>query len=360
MKNESVYNVFDYLEWRGDLTFSEAPFNEIDNLIFAVISYFDLDGYVDMGRGNEKTIKEIISEYKAPEEEKKKLITMSPYTVYSFVKAVSATRRFGNIPICFYENIIDEKKCMQFSAMTFLLPDKTMYVAFRGTDETLTGWKEDFMMSFGPVNAQLYATEYLNKVSSNFYYKKMHVGGHSKGGNLALWAGIHAKDKVQKRIIDLYSNDSPGFTKDIVNSEEYRKMTDKINLFVVSESLVGMLLFNEVDNCKIIDSFENGVFQHDPFSWKVLGSKFVCLDERPDLAKKADSAIGSWIDSLDDNERRAITDFIFSILESTGAKTVSELRNSKVQMLELVKKAIFSSDRKSKDMIMELIKIIIK
>ena len=205
-------NILEYLDWRGDLTLSERPFNEVDNLILAEICYLDFSGFVPAGfQTQQVTLQAAASAYFAAHPETN-MGVLVPDQIPVLVEHAAKTARFGDIRLLGYVNRIDEETQTQFSALTMLLPDGSAYVAFRGTDDTIVGWKEDFNMAFTPeIPAQKYAAEYLRQVSGTLPFRPLLVGGHSKGGNLAVYASVFCGQEVQKRILAVYNNDGPGF-----------------------------------------------------------------------------------------------------------------------------------------------------
>jgi hypothetical protein len=213
---------------------------------------------------------------------------------------------------------------MQFSALTIYLPKEQMFVAFRGTDDTIVGWHEDFNMShLEEVPAQRKATEYLNGLDIT-PDTGLYVGGHSKGGNLAVWGAVHATQHIQDRIVGVYSNDGPGFSEGTVQSEAYRNLSKRISILLPNDSLVGLLLEHDA-RYAIVKSNRKGLFQHDGLSWEVLGGHFIRVDALSSKGIHNDTVIRERIQAMTGEERRFLIEIIFFLLESTGAKTLSEL-----------------------------------
>ena len=214
-------NIFDYLDWR-DISLEKVEFNEIDNLILARLSYFPLDGSVK--ENDEITVKEA---YLKMKEQGTTGRILQAEDIDLFPKLANS-ERFGNLKLTGFVNKIDPEAEKQFSAVTILFPDNTIYVAYRGTDNTIVGWKEDFNMSFSDlVASQTESVKYLEKIANKYPEKKILVGGHSKGGNLAIYASVFCKPEIQDRIIEVYNNDGPGFSEKVVQSPEYEKMIKK-------------------------------------------------------------------------------------------------------------------------------------
>ncbi|MBQ7821539.1 MAG: DUF2974 domain-containing protein [Clostridia bacterium] len=347
-------NIFDYLDWRGDLTFDMDGFNEVDNLILSVISYIDFSNIVSPEPNNggitladaEKRLTEL-------ERDRQDLGLIIPDQTCDFMKRAAHTKRYSEILLYSYVDKIDADLGMQFSAITFGLPDKTIFIAFRGTDDTLIGWKENFNMSFAsPVPAQVSAVDYLVDIAMT-RRAKIRVGGHSKGGNLAIWAAVNAPIRIQRRIIAAYNNDGPGFEERITERDEYTAIADRLFTFVPESSVVGMLL-EHTESYMIVKSSQNTLWQHDPFSWVIRGREFIKADELSSFSKRTDKVLTDWIASMTPEQRRHATDVLFEILESTGAKTLSDLNAGKLKNLGNIIKSFNHVDKQTRDKLYEL------
>lgn len=321
-------NVFDYLEWRGDLTFEEAPLNEVDNLIFCLLSYVDLDGIVptDPNQGR-VTLRYAAAEYffthgdTLPD---RPLGLIVPADILTLFRRVGHCRRFRDLELTGYTNTVCEVREMQFSALTIRMPGEQMFVAFRGTDDTIVGWREDFNLShMEEVPSQRMAADYLNALDMT-PDTILFVGGHSKGGNLAVWGAVHADEEVRRRISQVYSNDGPGFSEGTVASEAYRTLSDRIRVIIPEDSLVGLLLEHD-KHYTVVKSNRKGVYQHDGLSWEVLGSEFIRAESLSQRGVQHDTVVRERINAMTRDERKKFTQIMFSILESTGARTLTEL-----------------------------------
>ena len=320
-------NVFDYIKWRGDLTFEQSPLNEIDALIFCELSYIFFDGIVpeDPNEGYVALAEaaEIFFERNAGQEEIS-LGEIVPKEIVTLFRMAAASKRFSKIPLSHFVNIIDDETVEQFSAISFYPDDETVLVAYRGTDDTITGWREDFRMAFlTPVPAQKRAEEYLLKASEDA--KNIYVAGHSKGGNLALWAAMNASDDIAERIEKVYNFDGPGFLDDVWESELYERVAGKISTVIPTGSVVGLLLKYD-KNYRVTKSSAKGyLHQHDALTWEIEGTEFVCDEDVAPEVKRAHEVVGKWIYSMEPDERRAFVEGFFDILCSTSAKTVTDL-----------------------------------
>lgn len=338
-------NIIDYIKWRGDLSFNQSEFNEIDNLILARFSYFCLDGAI---KENEKiTIKQAYENTEKIGIPEQKILQIEDKDLFP---AMAKSKRFGKLYIIEYVNNVDEDEEKQFSAVTILLPDNTMYVAYRGTDNTLVGWKEDFNMCFSSnVPSQLAATQYLEKVSK-LNKRKIRVGGHSKGGNLAIYAAVFANDSVKNRIINVYNNDGPGMSSDIIEKQEYKDMVNKIYTYVPQSSIIGRLLYHE-EKYKVIESTQTGIMQHDLYSWQLEGKKFIYLEELTKESKVADKVIKGWLNGISPERRQEFVDILYQILITTNAQTLKEFSNNWLKNASICLKAYTTSNEEDKKII---------
>ena len=235
----------DYLAWRGDIDFSAVPPNEVDSLIFSQIIYLDFADIVPESKTEKGvTLLAAMKQYlKLRREEKKtSLGALIPKEIILLATHAARSKRFGSLYLNGFVNKINEEDQSQFCAMTFNLGNNEKYIVFRGTDDTIVGWKENFNMSFMlPIPAQLEALEYVSEVADTFD-GSIYIGGHSKGGNLAVFSATESDEQIKPRIKAVYNNDGPGFTREFIESEKYLQIRGKIQTFVPESSVVGMLL----------------------------------------------------------------------------------------------------------------------
>ena len=349
--------LFDYLDWRGDLPFSEVPLNEIDNLIFTQLSYIAFDKIVPEDEAAPPIfLRDAVRQYlKRHKGETAYLGKIVPAEILTLAAKAAKCVRYAGVKMLAYTNQIDKKTQMQFSAITFLPKNAPSYVAYRGTDDTLVGWKEDFNMSFlQPVPAQLEAVAYLERVAP-YLSEKFFVGGHSKGGNLAVYAAVKCAAETKKRIISVYNNDGPGFDRTFISGEDYLNIRGKIRTIVPESSVVGMLLEHE-ESYDVIKSHATGLMQHDGCSWEVLGSKFIYLDAITSESKLIDNTLRAWMNSMSKQERENVVDSVYEVLVATNATTLTELTADKVKLV----KAWGSLDPKVKNIVLKCISIFLK
>lgn len=329
-------NVFDYIKWRGDLMFEQSPLNEIDALIFCELSYIFYDGIVpeDTADGyvTLRDAAEVFFERNAGVGEIS-LGEIVPKEIVTLLRVAASSNRYSQIPLAHFVNIIDDETVEQFSAISFFPDEDSVFVAYRGTDDTITGWREDFRMAFlTPVPAQKRAEEYLLAASNDA--ERIYIGGHSKGGNLALWAAMNAPDEVAERIEKVCNFDGPGFLDDVWADEKYSRVADRISTVIPTGSVVGLLLKYDKNYRVTKSSAKNYLYQHDALTWEVEGVEFVCDEDVAPDVKRAHEIVGKWIYSMEPEDRRAFIEGFFNILCSTGGKTVTDLAENRAAVIK--------------------------
>jgi len=345
-------NVFDYLDWRGDISFDGAPFCEVDALILAEIAYVPFEK-IKLGRGI--TIEKAAEEFfKTDNGAEGNLGLIMPADILPLFERISKTERFRGVILRDYVSITDKDVGEQFSACTFVFGRRKIYVAFRGTDDSVVGWEENFNMAFKcPVPAQLSAVNYINKVSRGA--RSVIAGGHSKGGNLAVYGSSLAVPSVKKKIERVYNFDGPGFIHGFFDSTEYLEIESRVCMVVPESSVVGMLLEHE-ESYEVIKSHATGLMQHDGCSWEVLGGKFIYLDTVTHESRLIDSTLREWLDSLSMQEREKVVDSVYEVLVATNSTTLTELTADKVKLV----KAWGNLDPKVKSIVLKCIGIFLK
>ncbi len=312
-----------YVRDFGDYTFMEKPMNDVDSLVLCQFCYLKFDGLVPLVTEYKKSVSiKALAEHalyddlfldKRFEKDNRELFT-----------AMLASRRYRNLKMNCYINIVEPEWETQFSAITFLLEDSTIYVAYRGTDESIVGWKEDFNMAFqSPIPGQAYAAKYLNMVTKKFF-SDFYVGGHSKGGNLAVYAAMNCTEKVQERIIKIYSMDGPGFREDVLEKHKYEAIANRIVKILPQSSLVGML-FETSPNYKVVESKTFGLLQHNPYTWMIEGDDFLYAKGIYESRKFANAALNEWLMAMDDSERKMFVDTLYQVVSASEAENLIDL-----------------------------------
>lgn len=351
-------NVLDYISWRGDLSFDVSPCNEVDNFIFCMASYVDFnrtyEGYnPDVKISIHNAAVSFCESYDLKALRQNIGTTLPWNDIRRMMSRMSGSARFGDVGISDFVNIIDPELQMQFSATVFHISDREMFVAFRGTDGTLIGWKEDLRLSYlNDVPAQLRAKQYLCDVARKYPSKDIIIGGHSKGGNLAEYAAVHADDDVMSRIVTVYNNDGPGFLPD--SDAEKCEIEEKIKNYLPQSSLVGQILSHK-GQMNIVKSVYLGVYQHDIFGWEVLGQSAVRVKQFTRVGEKNHEIFGMRINEMSLDERREFVDVFCQIVDATGAKTLSELSEARLKNTASLLRSFKGLSKEQKQLMLDFI-----
>lgn len=313
-------NIVDYLAWRGDISLEVSPWNELDGLLIAVLSYLNFHGVQDH-RGwtleEAKRIDLLIEDGGASFEGRKKVF-----------EAMADSARFSGCRMHHFIARTDEELSMQFSAECLDLPDGTMCVAFRGTDNTLVGWREDFNMAYQTqVPAQAAAAYYLTKAAKETD-GKIRLVGHSKGGNLAVYAASRATKKVQDQIESIWSYDGPGMNMEMARSKGFQRIQPKIHSYIPQTSVIGLLM-EYYDPYTVVHSTVKGLEQHDPLTWQVYGRHFEELPSIDRNAKVVCDTLHECLTNSTPEQRAAFVEALFRMADNTNATKMSDILNEK-------------------------------
>ena len=280
----------------------------------------------------------------------KSFISEAPF----LMKKAAASKRFGNLILSNYVDTVDEILEKQFGAFHIRISPKHTYVVFRGTDDTLVGWKEDFNMSFiMPVPSQEAAVEYINS-TCQYIRGRLYIGGHSKGGNLAIYSAVKCSERVRKKIDCVYNNDGPGFDVNMIKSAKYQAMLPLIKSIVPENSIVGMLLEHDEDYI-IVKSSQSGLMQHDAMSWQVLGAFLVKAKKLSAQSRRLNKALSSWINSVDNERREEFVETLFGLLYASGAKNLSDVSADRLRSTREVIRQYAGLDKDSRTLIKNML-----
>ena len=350
-KNEknALPTVFDYLRWRGDLTFAQDAFNEVDNLILCIITYLNFRRFPELySREADKAplLGDIVSRMTEADEQQ----GLSPNDYIPLMKLAAESRRFAQVRLFGYETVRDDAREMQLDALSFLVTDGTLFCAFMGTDRSLVGWKENLNLSYmDAVPAQLGAVEYVADMARRCPARPLRIGGHSKGGNLAAYAAIHIPEALQARVLDAYNNDGPGFRKDVTDTAEYRRIAAKLHTYIPAASIVGVLL-EHTEDYTVVASSSRAIMQHEPLTWGVLGNRFLQQEERSEFGKASDDVVREWLASLSPQDREAFANALFDMFTQGGkVQSLEEVRQT-----ELLRR--LAADEKHKGIVSEALR----
>lgn len=370
-------NIFTYLKWRGDLTVSQSKFNEIDALILAEVAYIPFDYIVSSDENNLITIEEaahqialrdkknliesfknvqkIKQESSSETEKDSSLVIEAKYLLMELAK----TNRFKKMKLCYYVDKVDYENVEQFSAVHICVSSKLTYIAFRGTADELVGWKEDFNMSYMmPVPSQTSAVHYINetvKKDGRYYI----VGGHSKGGNLAIYGSVFCDSRCQDVITQIYSFDGPGFNQKMIEYTEYNQVKHKILSYVPQASIVGML-FEHHEDYYVVRCDAKGLLQHNILFWQVDFNKLLRENDRDRSSYLVDATLSAWLLKLDDDQRKQFTEILFEVLDKAGIYTMSDLKTFNLKKLREIIKAMTTIPPESREILGKVTSTLIK
>lgn len=342
-----MIKLIDYVKKYGDISFDNKPFNDVDNLVFCSLIYLDFSN--TSINENIHTLEEIANEYIKPYKTSfLKRIGIIADDVYELLKVVKDKIRYKNIILSNYEYKFSGN--MQFCAMTFNISKKLKYICFEGTDTLVSGWKEDFELScYFPVSSHTEAINYVNKNISMFGPKVI-IGGHSKGGNLALISSMFMKWYKKNKVIKVYSNDGPGLRKKEIESKKYKRIKKKFIHIVPENSVVGMLL--RTDDYYVIKTSKNNILSHSLTYWLIDDDK-ISKGVLSDKSIKLHDSVLYWLNIHNDYERRIMTEMIFKIFEEAKVKDLTDLK--KIKNLIKVLYNMKNMDRATKELLTNLV-----
>ena len=342
--------LLDYLQWRNDVPLSVSPFNEVDNVIFSYLSYIDFrdlkedwNGFFDL----RDLFRDFCEKYSLEE-----IMNTGEFTERAplLLQEMMEGERFSATKVGYYAEDFDKDKVKQFAALVFLLPDGRNYISFRGTDKTITGWKEDFLMSCQSETAGAKeSVAYFNKIAP-VLEGELILGGHSKGGNFAMYAAAFCEAEYKERIVQVYNNDGPGFREEVIQTPEFQEILPKISTIAPQSSIIGQLLSNPAKQ-HVIHSTAKGILQHDAMTWEAEKDSLVS-SELDELSEYTKTTLGSWLESMDDETRESLCTTAFSLIESTKSETFIEFSGNLMKNMETIWKEMGKLPEEKKKEIM--------
>ena len=361
-------DIMDYIDWRGDIGFDEVHVNEVDGLIFSQLIYVRMKPYMPDAKKSYLTIKQLSSLYCADhsDDEIEQMPNLFRHSA-RLLQKLAHSRRYADCILRYYIYDISEKEESQFSAVTIELPDGTYFISYSGTDHSVVGWKENFNLSYlDETPGQNKAKKYLKQVAAyicndeninnkSISARRLWIGGHSKGGNLAVFAAMHVDKEVQDVIIKVFNFDGPGFNEATISSEEFGKVDMRIRTFVPQSSMIGILMWHR-EPFTIVRSNGVGVFQHDAYTWQIMGGDFIKLSERTGHSHFADDTIKRWLEELKPDMRRQAIDGIYAVLSASNGMNVSDLFEARNTMSVL--KAAGAMDEKTRSAVLEAFRLL--
>lgn len=344
-------NIIDYIEWRGDLSFENSPINEIDDIIFARFSYLPFK-YIELKEID--TIENIALEMKD--------LDIENYLWNDdkvFLQKIGNCKRFKDIKVSDYIEIFDEATEKQFAAITLWIQKNQKYISFRGTDSSLVGWKEDINMGFKKdVPSQKEAVKYLNSMAEK-YKDDLIIGGHSKGGNLAVYSAVFCKDSVKNRIERVINADGPGFDKSVILTDNYKKILNKIQTYIPQSSIVGRLLEHE-EEYQVVKSIQKGIMQHDIYSWEIEPTKLIRIPTVTNNSEIFNGIVSDWLKNTTPEQRENFINMIYEIIMETQAQRTSDFRVETAKKIRIILNGYINVDPEDKKEIEHMVKLILE
>ncbi len=344
--------IFDYIKWRGDVTFGASGINEIDSLIFTQLSYIPFDNIISSEFSeNGLTLEEVYDLYFDGTGKKINMGAIIPTEkIIPLFEMLSHSERFKDLRIHSYVNEISSDEEKQFSSICFDIPSERLtYVAFRGTDDTLIGWKEDCNMAlFTPIPAQKHGVEYLNEIAKSTQ-NKLIVGGHSKGGNIAVYSAFYAEKEAQNKIVAVHNFDGPGFREEFLEATKSRAaVIRKITNFMPEGSLIGAI-FDSVGRRIYVKSHGKGLYQHDAFNWHLERIHFITAPALSKSSQQFHKSLKQWVADMTDAEKKEFVDAFFKLCMVNDSGTLTDIVSNKFKFIG----ALFKADDKSKKTVMK-------
>ncbi len=346
--------IIDYLKNYGDYTLDEMPFSEVDSLALSQFAYLKFDDFApSVGEERPMAGLQEMMEHKDYDH----LYADERYREdnTALFLGLSQSKRFGGMKIYNYVNLIDLENETQFSAVTFRLPNGVCYVAYRGTDESIVGWKEDLNLAFSePVPGQRMSVDYLNRVAEDIE-GPFYVGGHSKGGNLATYASMNCDAQVRSRILAIYDHDGPGFRPEVRARGYYDEIVDRIHKTIPHSSLVGMLLYSD-GTYRVVESKTIGLAQHNPYTWLVKEEHFKIVNELYAGRKFMDEALNQWILSLSQEQVRTFSDTLYQVILASETDNLIDFTANWFQSIHKIGAALKEIDPQTRKAIIRIMK----
>lgn len=340
-------NIVDYVKTNFN-TFEEEPFNKVDAMVLTWLSYInyppacpELYNYTGVG------VRDLL---KAEYFDEMFTIPVQPEQTKELFLNLAFSPRFRNIAIANYTNYLDKETDTQFCAITIKINPALIFVAYRGTDATFIGWKEDFLLSIdAPIPSEILGQQYLSEVLTNLDGQII-VSGHSKGGTIAVYSAVMNQLAIQDRVVNIYSFDGPGFRKAQLATTSFKALRPKMIKVIPQASMIGSLFNHECD-VDIIFSHESGFQQHDPYTWEVVKHDFIYKDEVTPQSKLVYQSFSELAECLSTEDKLIVINAVFDILQNSGATSFTGFTKVIIDNLPYFRDAIKNMDKETRQLI---------
>ena len=352
-------DIKDYIDWRGDIEFDNNAFNELDALALTQFVYLPLGENVGESINDECTLQKVCRHYFKHHEGEEENLAMLILNCGDISRKMMNAPRFKGIKLCKFRERYDQINAVQFAAVSAKISDDTMVVIFRGTDDTVAGWEEDFKLCYMfPMDAQIEAAKYLKEVCEE-WDGNIVIAGHSKGGNVGIYATMCLPDEYKDKVSCIYSFDSPGFMQDIVESEDYKKTIAKVVSYMPQGSVVGMIMYTQ-GPVNVVKSNGKGFMQHAVVTWQILGKDFVYEKKFEQGSLIFNECTKKWINDIESDKIEEFIHRIFYVLKSGNMETFTEMSSGMPQAVSKILKTYTDMDKNSKKMMRDTLKEMLK
>lgn len=317
----------DFIKHYGDKSFDELPFTDIDNLILCEIFYMPFEKVLYKGFDEESVLFS---------EACRKVFAYNGYKhispgflmnnhISQKMMLLADTSRYKDVKVFACESVFGSEPAVQFAAMTFIIPDGTNIIVFRGTDDTWVGWREDLdIYTKKGIPSHKLSVDYLERVAKELPDGDLIICGHSKGGHIALHSALYCEESVRNRIAGVYNNDGPGFySYNYIDSKPYNEIIKKYRHFVPDSSFVGMLLVHDDDYIPVRSTRLLGMLQHDPSTWRVKGTQFLTRDNLTFVARVTDLVLKKLIYKIDDEHSLNFETILTEVIAGMGQVSIT-------------------------------------
>ena len=330
----------DYIRWVGDLDFRAYPFREADALVLCNISYYDLTPVFADGKP-EYTVSDCIPMIEAGEA--KLEITGGDLGNGEVFALAARSKRFGTLRMSDYENELRSDPPLQFAAVTFHAEDFS-FIAFRGTDASIAGWREDCMISFTRTEAQLLSLAYAeHMIDDGVWY----IGGHSKGANQAQYAASMLSDAKWEKVRRVYLLDGPGFCPEVLDPELDKRIDPKTTRIIPEFDVIGMLFEPHITDTKIVRSSQKGILQHSLASWQIDCGNLATAEQTDPNSVWINKLLNDWVESIPQQDRPVFINELFDAVAADGAESLEDLNLDRLQSVLIKLTGVSETTRKS-------------
>lgn len=349
-------NIVDYLESIKDVLFKDKEFNEMDALVLSRLSYIDFRSILKSTKYfSKRKLVDVINEIFIEKDKNNYRFRLKEDAL--LLNIIRSSLRYRELHIKSYVYDTDKEAVKQFSAVTFINEEnkyKFMFVSFKGTDGTVTGWKEDFNMAYlDNVPAQIEAEKYLKKMTRFSTCKTIYVGGHSKGGNLAVYASSNVRKNIQNNIKTVYSFDGPGFQQAFLNKEGFNNIKEKILLYTPQSSIIGRLLEKNYKTY-IVQSKKKLLYQHNIYNWKVENNGLVYLDKYTFISNKIDKVLKESLSKTSLDERKILVDELFDIVKDLSKDDIIDFGDGMFDFFKRFRSTFKTKSKATQELLLAL------